>query len=1201
MSILLFLLVVSGMSNYEKFDKWNDFIKNYLSSSLPEINMVVPLLTPDTLGTDSTLLIVDWQGGTGVDSFFIRWDTTGYPASKSGGISLASGALSDTSNLYKWDYDLAYSSRTVYIRAFVQDSLDNVRYRSAYKADNVPPDTFDTAPQIVHTPPLTFTIYLNPSEIDARDIDSLRFVLFDDYNLYLTCDGQEDWTKSRKSFSVAWNEVVSDSSIAFKKPVFFNFDVESNYIVAWWGKADTTAITYLICSLKDKRGNENVLDTVSCGDTIYSEIPPRPTSSGTNERIFKYYSIWQVWFAWDTTGVFPFRNEWMFDLLDSNQFIIYTGHEDVNYEWRYSVCAFPPYMDAPWAQLDYVSWVYAGQTLKTEGNQFPNLKDFRVTVDEVGFPYNYREWDTGPLENQGDSIRLGTHWVVLTDSISFSSDVRLSEWYWMTDTTTAPADSVPITIVNVGQPIPQEVAITYYPRKVYFSSPKYNPFGQVWVYLSYTGYHGSDSTVLAVEEFDDLLTDSIRTYSHAPAEDIWCWAYLYTPAGTRGTVASYDSVVNQPADLTPPSISGGFTTTAAPLNNIVLSEVYPVVSYDDDFSHFRVWFKANRNDTYTPIDTLHIFDSVEDIRLPSNVFLYDSAFIVVTAIDTNNNESTVANSLKDTLGFTPANIYITFLSGDRGQPSAYWFYRNELDSVANDSIRIPASFIDTTLTDTCKVPVIPADTLVQAYYALRTIANDTLGIMSAWLKWPEDEGLPDDETPPDIAGSINVVYDSTYHVKFISTSAYSSSPDFNHFNIYFKSSAGASYTKIDSATTLSAGDRFHIIRTLSYNDSGWVKVTAVDDSANESTSYLEDSWTTSPYFVLFETLGGLRKDIDNVWIYLSPDSSAIDDSFRISIDDIDTTSYEPDTLDVPVNPPNDGYGRYYAGRSDSSGVLKARSNWKWYPAPPVPDTMVISAVASDTVNVQVEGFPSHSSNRGTYNIRYKSDSYPTSKTDGTSLYSGTDTSAINNDNFPVSGVGGTTQYFRLFAWKNGVDAETYLSDTTTFPSGGGGGCETPAVLEYWTDGNTSTSFNDPTDTLFQSFQNGAAFTMDGDSLDIRYAYNGGPGDSIVVFLCEDNAGVPNRSSSAILARVAKIYSAMPTSQDMAYYQFSTQLNLSASTTYWIGITTVGTFNWAFYRDGDGGYANGKIMYVDSGGALEDGSPWDMNFKIMGCE
>lgn len=652
------------------------------------------------------------------------------------------------------------------------------------------------------------------------------------------------------------------------------------------------------------------------------------------------------------------------------------------------------------------------------------------TVNEIHFPY--------ALAGSHKTYYVRTFVQDTVPNITYRSVSKTDPI--ILDTLTAPTDSVPISIANVGQPIPQEVAITYYPHTIYDINPptiSQNPYGYIWVYISYTGFFAPDSELLAIEDFDDILLDSTQTYTHAPAEDIWVWSYLKSAGGNRCPNAATDSVVNAPADVTPPDIAGVFSVDVAPLQDLIIAEGSPYIhSTSADFSYFSVYIKTNASDNYFLIDTIGDFQSYNSFTLPQNTFVYDSIYCIITATDTANNRSTFESSIKDTLGFVPAWLYITFLTGTRGQPQYYWFYRNESDSTVSDSLRIPALFVDTTLTDTCKVPVIPVDTLVQAYYALRPLTNDTLGAMSKWLKWPPDEGLPDDNTPPNIAGSFEASYDSTYHIKVYSTSVYSTSPDFNHYVIYFRSSAEDSWTQIDTANSLDVNDRFHITRTISYNDSGFVAVTAVDDSSNESTS-ITDEFTTTPYFLVFETLGGRRVDIDNVWVYLSYDSSAITDSFRIAMNDIDTTIYEADTILVPVSPPLNYHGRYYAGRSDSSGVLKTRSNWKWYPPPSLPDTMIVQSVSSDTVNIQVSGFPMHVSNLGTYNIRYRSGSYPSSKTDGTSLVSTTDTSAINNDNFAISGVANSTQYFRLFVSKNGEDGLSTLDDTTTFPASEG--------------------------------------------------------------------------------------------------------------------------------------------------------------------
>lgn len=163
-----------GYINYLDYQAYIDDL--FVIDTTDHYPPLAPILSLSIVGLDSTKTTADFRGSD-LDSFFFRWDTTGYPATKTSGIELLSGAADDTVNEITWGYDLAQSSKTVYLRCFVQDTIPNITYGQDSQIDNVAPDIFDSTPTIVYTPPNLFDVTWTPTDIDSRDIDSLILVL----------------------------------------------------------------------------------------------------------------------------------------------------------------------------------------------------------------------------------------------------------------------------------------------------------------------------------------------------------------------------------------------------------------------------------------------------------------------------------------------------------------------------------------------------------------------------------------------------------------------------------------------------------------------------------------------------------------------------------------------------------------------------------------------------------------------------------------------------------------------------------------------------------------------------------------------------------------------------------------------------------------------------------------------------------------
>jgi len=289
----LFFLTSSLFAQFPEFlifPEWPEFGLIGLSSDI--IPPRSPILALDTLGTDSTQLTLNFRGDATLDSFFARWDTTDYPASKAAGSELLTGGIGDTVNLIKWDYDLAYSSHTVYVRVFVQDTIPNSTYGQILKADAVPPDTALIAVDGTIVEPNSLIMAFNPGKVSARD--------FKDVRIYYTLSGGNFGAKSfATGFTLPKATLYADTN---GNGVFDStLIVTINAFNPSYLEDDTVAFADWYLQLRDSLNNSintsTVKDTFYChkeedlavdsiwistnGDSIFVRIDGNPTLKNT--------------------------------------------------------------------------------------------------------------------------------------------------------------------------------------------------------------------------------------------------------------------------------------------------------------------------------------------------------------------------------------------------------------------------------------------------------------------------------------------------------------------------------------------------------------------------------------------------------------------------------------------------------------------------------------------------------------------------------------------------------------------------------------------------------------------------------------------------------------------------------------------------------------------------------------------------------
>lgn len=224
--IFLYLVITA---QYLDWGKWKGYNKWAISDEATTLALSAPALNLDTLGTDSMVLaLTTWD--TLTDSFFVRWDTTAYPSSKTAGDSLLTGVLADTVNEIRFEYDLMTSSQTVYVRCFVESDTATNTYSSTYKTDTFAPDTFSTTPTLATLLPNADTVFWKPSEISARDIDSLLITRY---------EMSEGGTVA---IGIPWATALADSDTIVASDLLFT-------------ATDTTEIVRYILTLFDGLGN----------------------------------------------------------------------------------------------------------------------------------------------------------------------------------------------------------------------------------------------------------------------------------------------------------------------------------------------------------------------------------------------------------------------------------------------------------------------------------------------------------------------------------------------------------------------------------------------------------------------------------------------------------------------------------------------------------------------------------------------------------------------------------------------------------------------------------------------------------------------------------------------------------------------------------------------------------------------------------
>jgi len=135
--------------------------------------------------------------------------------------------------------------------------------------DTTPPDTFDTAPQLAFTKTDSVTFTVNPSEIEATDVDSILFKFYaGDYFLYLNPTN----ASGTASFSLPWERFVADSDTVIERWMLYYYKNNATYIELTCG--DTSLTLYAVIGLKDEVGNTAWNDTITTTAECYQDNPP---------------------------------------------------------------------------------------------------------------------------------------------------------------------------------------------------------------------------------------------------------------------------------------------------------------------------------------------------------------------------------------------------------------------------------------------------------------------------------------------------------------------------------------------------------------------------------------------------------------------------------------------------------------------------------------------------------------------------------------------------------------------------------------------------------------------------------------------------------------------------------------------------------------------------------------------------------------
>ena len=135
------------------------------------------------------------------------------------------------------------------------------RYSYLYNQDTTPPDTFTTAPQFVFVTPNQDTIKWNPSEIEATDVDTLRF----DFS---------GWTGiSPTSLSIPWTtaSVDSDTVVNFAVSYGYTNDGAGNGNFKDNTVVDTNEVLSIVTTLIDNSNNSQSMTAITELFYIYTE------------------------------------------------------------------------------------------------------------------------------------------------------------------------------------------------------------------------------------------------------------------------------------------------------------------------------------------------------------------------------------------------------------------------------------------------------------------------------------------------------------------------------------------------------------------------------------------------------------------------------------------------------------------------------------------------------------------------------------------------------------------------------------------------------------------------------------------------------------------------------------------------------------------------------------------------------------------
>lgn len=953
---------------------------------------LAPYLTLDTLGYDSIQITLDFRGDATLDSFFVRGSDVGYPSSKTSETGILSGAIGDTVNLIHYEYPLAQSSKTYYLRVFVQDTVPNTAYRSVSKADLVPPDTFDTAPIVGLDPEIGITFSWRPSEIDLADVDSLRF----------------DWTWSEYAevsywdtyVSIPWSiaSVDSDTTIS---TIRFGY----NCVIGEDGcpaqglfytnpLTDTSDVLNVSVKLVDNNKNYSNMDSVSTPVSIYREQPLQVTVTGfaegaTQDSIFLVANI----------------RDW--EAIRRNTFNLYKAYHNIS--------------------------TINISSEDTTGGVWP------VQIGTLELDSTITCVFVSSFLSRGDTIIIGTWNGFANGSYGNPPVILGATSYWVfVDTFVVAYFNSPSSIVADTNGV-DSIDVFLGGFDTYTDS--------TFIYATLTpdASPSKDSMATAIAYTSDADSINSWTFAHGLTDNVTIYIYVAVQNVSEQILWDSTSVI-VPDMWNPEAGTLAYFNFVPPYNDSLSIDS----SLTADAISFQIQVKKSAKDSWTTLGYLANTDVDSSFYLSGKLSYVgvDTQFLSLTWFDEEENASM---SILDTLLPT-------------GSPNSY-IYLGTYDSTHTvlDSFKILIN--DSAISSTADVFVIDAsdtitgtsnDTLiVNLPDTLFTQNPDTTYIWSIIVftagespdtsdiaTYPERSLPVEDNSPPNIRGTIELTYSPTDSFTITPTGLTSDSADFDRFIFVVYEEDGDSLYYIQYSNPASSYTFNFTNEPANYswaNDSAFAKVYALDEADNRSTAIWDTlvlgwDWIKAVCDTERHALSWFR-------IYRNPSDSTIsgcDSLYQLSMEDVDTTTVDGDTIRIPI--PEDLRYAYFNVKGMFSGNWSEGFDaWQYFEEVTIPANFVISAAGdSDTVNVAITKFGSDFV-ADTARIQYATNgAYPSTRTSGTNLWAGnpsTDSTQINNDNFTINVSDDDTVWARMFLGHKGNNhwnTET-KSDTAYFP------------------------------------------------------------------------------------------------------------------------------------------------------------------------